>query len=241
MASKFAVDIPCAIHLQVVDCKSLSGYMPCKSAAVGQSELGQVKGTPISQPVSEIDSETHGDSPQLSIMLLIRTASTRTCMSVSITARAWRTLAASSGRSGTIRLGSGVSWPQTTDCRSESDCDDHSPSGTNTATEVPLEITASTTCNRVVVLPVPGGATTVISLKVPTAELSAEASNGCTTPPWIILRFSAIGWRGHPGMRLKAATSFLAATITRDLTDSRSSSAVSPKASISSSLTVSAT
>ena len=46
------------------------------------------------------------------MMVLIRTVSKSTCMSVSMTASAWRTLAGSFDRTGMIRLGSGVSWPQ---------------------------------------------------------------------------------------------------------------------------------
>src|ERR1019366_8640337 len=61
---------------------------------------------------SDIDTESHVGFSRLSMMVLIRTVSTSTCMSVSMTANAWRTLAGSSGRSGMIRLGSGVSWPQ---------------------------------------------------------------------------------------------------------------------------------
>src|SRR5271157_5607680 len=61
---------------------------------------------------SDIDTESHVDFSRLSMMFLIRTVSTSTCMSVSMMASAWRTLAGSSARNGMIRLGSGVSCPQ---------------------------------------------------------------------------------------------------------------------------------
>src|SRR5208337_4758122 len=61
---------------------------------------------------ADIDAESHVDFSRSSMRVLIRTVRTSTRISVSMTANAWRTLSGSFGRSGTMRLGSGVSWPQ---------------------------------------------------------------------------------------------------------------------------------
>src|SRR5271165_5650784 len=61
---------------------------------------------------ADVDAESHRDFSRFSIRVLIRTVRTSTRISTSMTANAWRTLAGSFGRRGTIRLGSGVSWPQ---------------------------------------------------------------------------------------------------------------------------------
>ena len=59
---------------------------------------------------------------------------------------------------------------ESTDCSRDPACDAHSPSGINSGTERALCTMASaTTCSSVVVLPVPGGAMTVISLNVSSA------------------------------------------------------------------------
>src|SRR5271165_4086298 len=61
---------------------------------------------------SDVDAESHRDFSRFSMRVLIRTVRTSTRISVSMTANAWHTLAGSFGRRGTMRLGSGVSWPQ---------------------------------------------------------------------------------------------------------------------------------
>src|SRR5271165_5307382 len=61
---------------------------------------------------ADINAESHVGFSRPSMRVLIRPARTSTRISVSMTASAWRTLAGSFGRRGTMRLGSGVSWPQ---------------------------------------------------------------------------------------------------------------------------------
>src|SRR5271165_5184285 len=61
---------------------------------------------------ADIDAESHVDFSRSSMTVLIPTVRTSIRISVPMTANAWRTLAGSFGRRGTMRLGSGVSWPQ---------------------------------------------------------------------------------------------------------------------------------
>src|SRR5664279_3146803 len=61
---------------------------------------------------ADIDAESHVGFSRPSMRVLIRPVRTSTRISVSMTANAWRTLVGSFGRRGTMRLGSGVSWPQ---------------------------------------------------------------------------------------------------------------------------------
>src|SRR5208337_4348724 len=68
---------------------------------------------------SDIDAESHRDFSRSSMRVFTRIVSTSTRITVSMTANAWRTLAGSFGRMGTMRLGSGVSCPQYSDSSSK--------------------------------------------------------------------------------------------------------------------------
>ena len=80
---------------------------------------------------------------------------------------------------------------------------------------------------------------TVISLKVSPTPPSADAWNVLTLPPCVILKLSAIAWCGHPGVRLKAFRSFLAAATSWEVIDPRSLRIDIPGPSTSSSPTAS--
>ena len=84
-----------------------------------------------------------------------------------------------------------------------------------------------------VVLPVPGGAMTAISLKASSAPASPETLKARSFPPSVIRRLSATACAGQPDTVLKAARSPAVARTSRSATASTLSSGARPSRSMS--------